>query len=244
MNATEHFRAGHLSEAIQALTEEVRQAPGDAQKRTFLFELLCFAGEYDRAERQLDVLTGENRNVQMGALLYRAALAAERVRFGFFNDKKYLQHPAATDALPGTLNGQPFQTVADADERIGARLEIYAGGDYLWIPFEQIASIKMQPPKRLRDLLWAPVLLQTGPECKHQDLGEVFVPVIYPGSARQEDENVRLGRATTWAEQDDMALPFGQKLLLVDGEEIPFLELRELTISQVSGVRSQVSGAT
>lgn len=234
MNATEHFRAGHLSEAIQALTEEVRQAPADAQRRTFLFELLCFAGEYDRAERQLDALSNDNKNVQMGALLYRAALASERVRAGFFNDKKYAGHTAAPDEIAGTLNGQPFQTIADADERIGARLEIYAGGDYLWIPFEQIASLKMQPPKRLRDLLWAPVLLQTGPECKHQDLGEVFVPVIYPGSARHEDDNVRLGRATAWSEQDDIALPFGQKLLLVDGEEVPFLEVRELTIAKAN----------
>jgi len=238
MNATEHFRAGHLSEAIQALTEEVRQAPTDAQRRTFLFELLCFAGEYDRAERQLDALTGDNKNVKMGALLYRAALAAERVRSAFFADKKYLQHAAVADALPGTFNGQSFQTVADADTRIGARLEVLAGGDYLWIPFEQIASIKMQPPKRLRDLLWAPVLLQTGPECKHQNMGEVFVPVIYPGSSRHEDDNVRLGRATTWAEEGGLELPFGQKMLLVDGEEVPFLELRELTIVKANAAAS------
>lgn len=241
MNANDLLRAGRLTEAIQAITEEVRQAPGNAQKRTFLFELLCFAGEHDRAERQLDALSSDNKNAQMGALLYRAALAAERVRQKFFQAGDYKNHPAASDQVAGALNGTAFQTITDADPRIGARLEVLAGGDYLWIPFEQIASIKMQAPKRLRDLLWAPVLLQTGPECKHQDMGEVLVPVIYPGSSRHEDENVRLGRATTWEEQDDAELPFGQKLFLVDGEEVPFLEVRELTFANVSHQSSVAS---
>lgn len=238
MNANDLLRAGRLTEAIQALIEEVRQAPGNAQKRTFLFELLCFAGEHERAERQLDALSSDNKNVQMGALLYRAALAAERVRQKFFDQGDYKNHAAASAEVAGTLNGAAFQTIADADPRTGSRLEVLAGGDYLWIPFEQIASIKMQAPKRLRDLLWAPVLLQTGPECKHQDLGEVFVPVIYPGSSRHEDENVRLGRATAWVEQDDVELPVGQKLLIVDGEEVPFLELRELIFAKANAAAS------
>ena len=238
MNANDLLRAGRLAEAIQALNEEVRQAPGNAQKRTFLFELLCFAGEYDRAERQLDALSSDNKNVQMGALLYRAALAAERVRQKFFQQGDYKNHAAASEEIPGTLNGAPFQTLSDADPRIGARLEVFAGGDYLWIPFDQISSIKMQAPKRLRDLLWAPVLLQTGPDCKHRDMGEVLVPVVYSGSSRHEDENVRLGRATVWTESENTEVPCGQKILLVDGEEVPILEVRELTIAKADAAAS------
>ena len=44
MNANELFRSGKLTEAIRALGEEIRQNPLDTKKRTFLFELLCFAG--------------------------------------------------------------------------------------------------------------------------------------------------------------------------------------------------------
>jgi type VI secretion system protein ImpE len=50
MTATDLYRAGRLNEAIQALGTALRSDPTDAQRRTFLFELLCFAGEYDRAE--------------------------------------------------------------------------------------------------------------------------------------------------------------------------------------------------
>ena len=96
----------------------------------------------------------------------------------------------------------------------------------------------MQPPKRLRDLLWAPALLHTGPNCQHRDMGEVLIPVVYPGSARHEDENVRLGRVTVWAEDGDSELPFGQKILLVGGEEIPILEVREVTIAQANAAAS------
>lgn len=232
MNATEHFRAGHLSEAIQALTEEVRQSPLDVKRRTFLFELLCFAGEYDRAERQLDALTGENQQNQMGALLYRAALAAERVRQRFFEQKDYLQHAAVSDQLTGTINGKPFSSLSDADARIGARLEVLAGGDYLWIPLDQISSIAMQPPRRLRDLLWVPALVRTAEHCSHRDMGEVFIPVVYPGSARHADQSVRLGRSTVFEDVGGNEVPFGQKIFVADDEETPLLEIRELTIAQ------------
>jgi protein involved in temperature-dependent protein secretion len=41
---------------------------------------------------------------------------------------------------------------------------------------------------------------------------------------------VRLGRVTDWVEVDGAEVPVGQKLLLVDGEEISILEIRELEI--------------
>jgi len=49
MRARELFQAGQLDAAIDALGVEVRDNPTDTQRRTFLFELLCFAGQYGRA---------------------------------------------------------------------------------------------------------------------------------------------------------------------------------------------------
>src|SRR5438477_11261648 len=56
MNPQELFRAGRLADASKALSAELCDNPTDVRRRTFLFELLCFAGEYDRADNQLDVL--------------------------------------------------------------------------------------------------------------------------------------------------------------------------------------------
>ncbi len=86
MGAKELFDAGNLSGAIDQLTQEVRSNPRDLRSRIFLFELLCFAADYQRAERQLDAIaqTSEDVKVEMGAQIYRNALQAEKARQAFF----------------------------------------------------------------------------------------------------------------------------------------------------------------
>jgi len=231
MTARELYHAGQLGAAIQALSAELRDNPMDARRRTFLFELLCFAGEYDRAQKHLDVLAGQGPDSATGALLYRAALHADQMRTDLFSRKDY---PEARSGPPvsGTLNGQAFGSIEDADSRVGARLEIFAAGQCMWLPLAHVASVEMEAPKRLRDLLWTPALVRTGAAFKGTELGEVLMPVLAPLSFRHSDDAVRLGRSTVWEEQDngDM-IPFGQKMLLVDGEEFPFLELRHLEIT-------------
>lgn len=69
MNSKELFQAGRLADAIQALGAELRENPTDPRRRTFLFELLCFAGEYERAEKHLDVLSQGGKEAELGALL-------------------------------------------------------------------------------------------------------------------------------------------------------------------------------
>lgn len=232
MTALEHFRAGNLGAAIQALTDELRSNPGDERRRTFLFELLCFAGQFDRAERQLEALSQSDKKAQLGALVYRAALQGERDRHDFFQKNEYASQAAAPEPKAGTFNGKPFTSIADADRRIGARLEVFTGGSYMWVPFAHIVSLKMQPPAQLRDLMWAPVLLRTSDDFPVRDLGEVLAPVQSPFSFQSEDDAVKLGRATVWeADEEGNEVPFGQKMLLIDGEEVPFLELREVAFT-------------
>jgi type VI secretion system protein ImpE len=227
MPVQELFKSGKLDEAIGALGAEVRDNPADAQRRAFLFELLCFAGQFDRAEKQLGVLAGGGKNAEMGALLYYSALHAERLRQEMFEKKNFPMSSAKT--RPGVLNGKPFQTIEDADPRIGPRLELFAAGQYSWMPFEHISTIRMEAPKRLRDLLWSPAIARPNESFKGLEMGEVLLPVIAPLTWQHEDGHLRLGRVTEWYELEDGAqVPFGQKLLLVDGEEFPLLELREL----------------
>jgi type VI secretion system protein ImpE len=228
MTAKELFGAGKVREAEKALTAYLRDHPADVSQRTFLFELLCFSGQYDRAQKQLTALSGGGAEAELGAILYFSALHAEKLRHETFQKQDFAKDSPTAD-LAGTLNGQPFKSIRDADPEIGARLEVYAAGAYLWIPFEHIASIQMEPPRRLRDTLWAPALVRTGPSFKGTELGEVLLPVIYPFSWKNPDESVWLGRSTEWAGDDEgNEYPAGQKLLLVDGREVPFLEVRSI----------------
>jgi type VI secretion system protein ImpE len=234
MRARELFQAGQLDAAIDALGVEVRDNPTDTQRRTFLFELLCFAGQYGRAEKHLDVLAQAGPQSGMGALLYRSALHAGLTRDRMFREDTVPQAPPSARDVSGTLNGAPFSSLADGDPRIGARLEVFAAGQYTLLPFEHIASLRMQPPKRLRDLLWAPAVLKTGPQFKGLDLGEVMLPALTPLSTEDPNDHVRLGRLTEWRDlPNGTPIPVGQKMLLVDGEEFPILEVRELDIAPV-----------
>jgi type VI secretion system protein ImpE len=239
MSATTLLQAGKLDEAIDALGAELRDNPADAQRRTFLFELLCFAGKYDRAEKQLDVLAQGGPQAEMGALLYRSALHAERTRQRMFETEQFPPDSGVTSALSGTLNGVSFHSVRDADPRVGPRLELFAAGQYMWLPFEHIASIRMQPPRRLRDLLWAPALVRTAATFQGLELGEVLVPVLTPLAWQDDDPAVRLGRVTEWYQLPDGAqVPAGQKILLTDEQETSILELRELDIAAVPAAAS------
>lgn len=231
MSVQELFRAGKLRESIQLLGNEVRDNPTDNQRRTFLFELLCFAGEFGRAEKHLTMLSGASPDAEMGALLYRSAVSAERKRRAFFEDKQYLQPAELPASRPGRVNGEPFQSIEDVDPRIGPRLEVFIAGEYVWMPFAHIGSMTMRPPRYLRDLLWSSAALTASPDMKDKEMGEVLLPVLYPFSYNHERDAVKLGRETDWvvSGDDPSEIPFGQKLLVLDGERsIPILEIRSL----------------
>src|ERR1700676_2477218 len=226
--AKELFQAGRVSEAVAVLGSWLRDHPEDVAQRTFLFELLCFAGQYDRAEKQLSVLSQGSKEAQLGATLYYAALHAERERNELFRNQAF-PPSQASDQLSGTLNGKPFTSFRDADPDVGARLEVYAAGAYLWIPLCHIASVAVEPPTHLRDTIWPNAMVQTGPSFKGTDLGQVIIPAIYPFSWKDSDESVGLRRAAGGgADEKGRGYPIGQKVFLVDGEEFPLLEMRSL----------------
>lgn len=234
MDAQQLFKAGKLTEAISALTAQLQDNPTDQRSRTFLFELLCFAGEYNRAEEQLTILEqGSSKESMLGALLYKAAISAEKTRQEMFEKKSFpppLLDGAGT-TVSGKLNGKEFTMLSDVDSRIGEKLEVFAGGDYLWISFHDIASVRMDPPKRLRDLLWIPAKVTTGPTFRSHELGEIMIPAMAPLSWQHPDEEVQLGRVSEWCEDETGEVaPYGLKCILIDGEEVPIVEIRELEI--------------
>ena len=86
MTAEELLRAGHLSAAVEQLNQDVRSRPADVQRRTFLFELLCFVGDYQRAGLQLEVLGQQSATAEIGVQVYRHILTAEQTRHQLFSE--------------------------------------------------------------------------------------------------------------------------------------------------------------
>ncbi len=237
MDAQQLFKAGKLTEAISALKALLRDNPADRRSRTFLFELSCFSGDFDEADNQLSILEQQGRKESiLGTLLYRSVINAEKTRQEMFESRTFpepvLTGASANQTVSGKLNGKEFTMISDPDSRIGEKLEVFAAGDYMWLSFADIASVHVEPPKRLRDLLWIPAYVKTGPTFQSRELGEVMIPSMAPLSWQHPDEEVRLGRVSEWCEDESGNIaPYGLKTLLVDAAEVPVVELRELEIN-------------
>src|SRR3954447_9953697 len=145
MDAQQLFRAGKLHQAISALNVALEQNPADLRNRTFLFELLCFAGEFDAAERQLSCLErADSTRSTLGVLLYKSVINAEKARQHIFHARTYPAPPAAGTVLgvSGKLNGREFLRLTDPDPRIGDQLEVFVAGDYLWIALRDLVAVR------------------------------------------------------------------------------------------------------
>jgi type VI secretion system protein ImpE len=130
--------------------------------------------------------------------------------------------------VSGTLNGAPFEWIADADSRLGPILEVVLEGGYYWVPFERIQRIVIEAPADARDLVWLPAQITWANE------GEAigFLPARYPGSETSADNAIRLGRKTEWRSlSGDQYAGSGQRVLTTDADEVGLLELRELTLA-------------
>lgn len=134
----------------------------------------------------------------------------------------------AFDLVPdmgGTLNGERFEWIADADMRLGPILEIIINGRYFWMPFSAIKSMSIEAPEDLRDSVW------TAAQLTVQNGGEfvALIPTRYVGTHTSEDGAAMMSRATTWLDLGaETFAGVGQRLLTTDVSEIPLMELRTL----------------
>jgi type VI secretion system protein ImpE len=139
----------------------------------------------------------------------------------------------ALDTAPasaGTVNGEAFEWIADADSRIGPIFEAIVNGQYYWIPFDHVASIKIEVPADLRDLVWA-----TG-SIKVHNGGEVLalIPARYPNSETRSDA-ASLARVTEWSEAAaDTWLGLGQRMLATDNGDYSLLDVRAIEFKSVA----------
>jgi type VI secretion system protein ImpE len=226
MNAQELLQAGRLDEAIAALGAELREQPSDARRRMFLFELLCLAGNYDRAEKQLDILAEDDPSKRQRAMFYTLVLSAERLRQSMAASGDYPQ--TGGDSGPGSWNGTRFTRLEDTDPRQYSHFEFITAAGYHRIPMAEVASVEMDAPARLRDLIWSPARMRF--RQRPDDTVDALIPVLTAGAFKHVDPQVRLGRVTVWEQQDGIEVPCGQRMFQADDTVWPVLELRNLTL--------------
>jgi type VI secretion system protein ImpE len=258
MNAGDLFKAGRLAEAVDAQIREVKVNPGDHNRRLFLFELLVFSGDLERAGRQIDAIEYGDVELDASVVAYRKLLDIEQARRRllaggppprFLSDPpdhvkrrlealtawnagrkeeaaRLLEEAAATaPAVTGTLNDKPFTGIRDGDDLFAAVLEVVAQGVYYWVPFEEVATLTINPPRFPRDLFALPARL----EVKSGSGGDVMLPALYPGSYESSDDAIKLGRATDWKSLEGaLSLGLGARVFLVGDDSVALLDWRVL----------------
>jgi type VI secretion system protein ImpE len=245
------FEAGKLDEAIEALTLAVKTNPSDTSHRTFLFELLCFAGQWDRAEKQLDVIGHQSAQADLGVQVYRNNIKAERERQRLFADgtaPHFLNEPPAyVDYLVEAVNKLQAGDAALARESLDhAEVERPAfSGKLNGAPFEDFRDYDDTIGPILELIVkdkytWLPFeqvrRFEVAPPKSLRDLiwaqvrivaldgtiGEVYMPALYSGSSKSENVQVRLGRMTDWVDMGgDVYRAVGLRLFLVDDVDQP-----------------------
>lgn len=136
----------------------------------------------------------------------------------------------AFDAAPttaGTIDGAPFDWIADADMRLGPVLEAIVNGRYYWVPFTQLAQVQVDAPEDLRDMVWIPAHLWfvNGGEAL------ALIPVRYVGSESDPDGQILLARKSDWIEVGNGVYHGrGQRLFSVGEEDKALLEIRSIVL--------------
>jgi type VI secretion system protein ImpE len=259
VTAKELLDAGHLSAAVEQVNQEVRLHPIDSRLRTFLFELLCFAGDFQRAERQLDVISQQDAKAEVGVQVYRNVLIAEKARRRLFAEglcPRFLFDPppyvrlhleAVSRLREGNLTevGGLLEESDGLQPRLKGRIEgqpfvDLRDGDDLISPFLEVIihdTYIWLPFEQIKHLTISPpqhlrdlLWIPAVLESHHGPVGEVFLPVLYAGSSEHADDRLKLGRMTDWqAITEGLVKGVGQHLWFIDEQDRGLLEVRDLT---------------
>ncbi|NML16549.1 type VI secretion system accessory protein TagJ [Azohydromonas caseinilytica] len=144
-----------------------------------------------------------------------------------------LRAQALDEAEPaaGSLDGQPFEWIADADSRLGPVLEVIVNGRYAWVPFADLRLVRTEAPADLRDLVWLPAHL----DFPNGGDAVALIPARYPATPDQAPAAL-LSRSTEWLELGEgQYAGVGQRVLCTDAGEHDLLQLRRIEIGPEAG---------
>ncbi len=265
MDAKELYRAGKLAEAIAAMNEEVRSRPTDTDRRGFLAELHCLAGNFEKADAQLDVLTQGDSQGAAGIALVRQLVRAEQARRQLYTEGRVPEFIG----LP--TESMSIRLRALTEIRAGhaaAAMELLESAEALRVPLR--GTCDGAPFDEVRDLddltadvfevltttgksYWIPFERVTTIEfrvpTRPRDLlwrraamsvkdgpdGEVFLPAIYADPEGTAGAAEKLGRSTDWRGGDGAPMRGIGQRTFVVGEE-------PRPILEIKDLRIEVAG--
>ena len=248
---------GRLADALALQRIAAANHPDDGAARLFLFELLTLAGETADALRELMAIRSDSPNWPMSKLAFRNTLRAEGRRFPRLRRPEFLSAPpphlrcrwnaalchnrgrtemalkyldhadTLAPEISGFVDGREFTGLRDSDDRFAAHFEAFLGRQYVWIPFEDVRTLRLEKSEHLLDLAFRSAQLKLADGTQHS----VVLPLLYPGSSREGDD-LALGQLVDWTSADSgLVCGLGARVLTFGDEELDLassamLELR------------------
>ncbi|HHP7235659.1 MAG TPA: type VI secretion system accessory protein TagJ [Desulfobacterales bacterium] len=257
MDARELIREGRLSDARSRLTESVKANPGDSGSRTMLFQVLAYAGEWDKARRHLEVLAGQDSGRAGGVSVCLELVQAETERLQVMDLKtppSFLpREPDFADGLRTVLQDlyqgsfesarQHVEAIDAACPRIAGTLNgnAFEGVRDVDARFAHVleafihgryvwiafADIRELALPRPKNLL--DLLWMQAQVTTWEGLtANAHLPVLYPASFRHADDAVKLGRVTEWESMGaGLIRGIGQHVFEFGDREVGLLEIQE-----------------
>jgi type VI secretion system protein ImpE len=254
----EVLQAKDLEAAIRLVTERVKANPADQTARITLFELLCFAGEFDRANKQIDVVEQQRNRNDLSVQIYRNCLKADRERHRVYEgsaEPYFFSHPPdyvdlqmeAIKAVRKNEVGKAKDILNQAEEsrpaisgrRNGKPFKDFRDWDDFAAPVLEVFihdKYTWLPFEQIKTLEIRPpeqlrdmIWTSAKIESIKGTRGEVIVPALYAGTAQDTRTEVRMGRRTEWhLIGEDVCRAVGLRIFLADDEEVPVFELNKI----------------
>ncbi len=258
MEIKELIQAGKLVEAREQLVAAVKASPADLASRSLLFQVLCYNGEWQKADRHLEAIAVQDAKGGAGALGYRNIIQAEINRHEVAKDQhiaSFISEPPdyfdlfvrmrkslaeqneneTTSALTNLDSLRPqLSGTVNGEPFIG-----FCDTDTTLFPFLEVIAHERYlwvPFESIRELVVSPpeslldLLWISARITTWEGLTmNCYLPVLYPNSFSHEDVRIKMGRMTDWqALAGTYARGVGQHVFEVGGRDMAILELREV----------------
>lgn len=250
--------SGNLDKAIEEALNAVKSKPTDVTARTFLFELSCFSGNWDRAEKQLDVIGQQDMNAMIGAQIYKQNLQAERDRLRHSEEglmpECLMPPPAYVQKILVANNHIQEGRTGDARsvlDEVENERPAFSGkingeefndfrdfNDLTSCVFETIVKgsytwLPFEQVERIEFMetktLRDYFWIQAEVEMINGTKGEMFFPALYANTWKSDNDQIRLGKASDWRDLgDDIYAGEGSRVFQFDGGHMPISDLRSI----------------
>ena len=253
--ANDALSDGRLADALLAQHAAVGREPS-ASARLFLFELLVLADLLAEARTQLLAIESDDPRWPASRRRFTQLLRAIRRRNHLRRRPAFLapaplhamrrwnaaravevgdamrgvrwidRADAITPEVSGFVDGREFAGLRDGDERFASVFEVFVGGRYVWLPFEQARAVVLKPAEGVVDAAYRPaeVRLTDGRTL------DAVLPLVYPLSAESGDD-FALGETVDWTSEDaGPVCGYGAKVFFIGEDELPLSAVRMIEV--------------